>query len=475
MKLTRKDLINLYPKLFAFAVSLSRDKTIAEDLVNDTFVKIMEKLEDQLELKDLTAWSITVLRNQFLDRIRKKSELQLDLESNEEANLQDTSLGVDPFSQIIFSECWGKLTDNYQEVLRFSIFDGLTSKDIGQILDRPQNTVLTWLTKAKLQFHACLSNQNRVRYEIRIFRRGTSAFYFGELSKPRTDDLIELLNSSKGDYANMRSKALKRLDELRSIDELLQNSAEAAYPIPVDLENRINDAFLKLNKKQSKHGLLARFVGLFSLENAIPAFGGAVTASVCFVLVLQFNQPTNTLSLEQSLDLVFEEPKQMRSENIMTATKDRLSRNTALPENKYQSSDYKKQSFNERWQLNENFAVQIHVFSHAGATVDVTAGVVMEESGDLILKVLPLEDSLTRVNVTLGDLKLTAIEATEFVKGHVVSIKLGSIEEIKKDADNSKFGMPPPCKERLSFCQMTKHHTSCRFQLGNRSYDSQVP
>jgi len=161
MKLTRKDVINLYPKLFAFAVSLSRDKTIAEDLVNDTFVKIMEKLEDQLELKDLTAWSITVLRNQFLDRIRKKSELQLDLESNEEANLQDTSLGVDPFSQIIFSECWGKLTDSYQEVLRFSIFDGLTSKDIGQILDRPQNTVLTWLTKAKLQFHACLSESKQ--------------------------------------------------------------------------------------------------------------------------------------------------------------------------------------------------------------------------------------------------------------------------------------------------------------------------
>ena len=46
---------------------------------------------------------------------------------------------------------------------------------------------------------------------------------------------------------------------------------------------------------------------------------------------------------------------------------------------------------------------------------------------------------------------MTAIEATEFVKGHVVSIKLGSIEEIKKDADNSKFGNAASLQGEIEF------------------------
>lgn len=156
MSITTEDYRKLYPSLMAYALSRCKNKSIAEDLVSQTFLTAVEKLERGLNITDLNAWCITVLRNKHIDYVRKKTESQLNVDVSAEEQIQDGGVSADPFSQIIFSNCFGKMKENYSEVLSMSLVAGITTKVIAELLEKPQNTILSWLAKAKLEFYDCV-------------------------------------------------------------------------------------------------------------------------------------------------------------------------------------------------------------------------------------------------------------------------------------------------------------------------------
>jgi len=49
-----------------------------------------------------------------------------------------------------------RLNSQHSEVMVMNILKGMTTKAISEILNKPQNTILTWLTKAKTEFHDCI-------------------------------------------------------------------------------------------------------------------------------------------------------------------------------------------------------------------------------------------------------------------------------------------------------------------------------
>lgn len=159
MSLTRKDWDDLYPRLMGYAVSLCKSQTLAADLVSDTFIKAAENLDKGLEPVDLTAWCITVLKNRYLDTVKKKKESQLNPERPEDELLQDGSVGTDAFSRLLYNECMDQLKPIYREVIIKSIFGNMTAKIIAEAMNKPQNTILTWLSKAKIEFHDCITGK----------------------------------------------------------------------------------------------------------------------------------------------------------------------------------------------------------------------------------------------------------------------------------------------------------------------------
>lgn len=156
MGLSAKDYKSIYPRLFAYAMSRCRNEAVAEDLVSQTMITAVENLDAGLEVNDLTAWCVTVLRNKHLDYIKKKKESQLDPVMPEDQNTKDSNAGGDGFSNILFSECMKRLNSQHSEVMVMNILKGMTTKAISEILNKPQNTILTWLTKAKTEFHDCI-------------------------------------------------------------------------------------------------------------------------------------------------------------------------------------------------------------------------------------------------------------------------------------------------------------------------------
>lgn len=155
MSFTLKEYKALYPQLLAYAISLCKDRNIAEDLVSETILKAVEAGENKAKIDNLSAWCVRVLRNKYIDKIRKKGEQQFDPEHPEDENISGSNLGADTFSNILFSECMQRIKPQIRNVLIMNVIEGITSKEIALLEDISQNTVLTWLAKAKLEFFNC--------------------------------------------------------------------------------------------------------------------------------------------------------------------------------------------------------------------------------------------------------------------------------------------------------------------------------
>lgn len=68
-----KELLALQPNLRAFAVSLSGRHDRADDLVQDTLFKALQKYESYEMGSNMKAWLFTILRNDFYSNMRKAS------------------------------------------------------------------------------------------------------------------------------------------------------------------------------------------------------------------------------------------------------------------------------------------------------------------------------------------------------------------------------------------------------------------
>ena len=68
----REAIVALIPQLRAFARFLARDVARADDLVQDTILRALERQDAWAEGSDLRAWTFRLLRNLFVDQQRRR-------------------------------------------------------------------------------------------------------------------------------------------------------------------------------------------------------------------------------------------------------------------------------------------------------------------------------------------------------------------------------------------------------------------
>jgi RNA polymerase sigma-70 factor, ECF subfamily len=155
MSIQEQDIIDIYPRIMAFAFSKTRDKQKAEDLVQTTILKALENKDQWTNVKNLSAWLITICRNKFLDNVKKSTEQQF-TDTSDDSNLVSNNLSGDGEVKKIFEDCSQQLDTNKKDILFMSYIKGITTKEISDIIEKPQNTILTWLANAKKQMIECI-------------------------------------------------------------------------------------------------------------------------------------------------------------------------------------------------------------------------------------------------------------------------------------------------------------------------------
>ncbi|MDX1796211.1 MAG: sigma-70 family RNA polymerase sigma factor [Hydrogenovibrio sp.] len=156
-------LVKAYAKdLYRVAYWLSKDRHVAEDLVQETFSrawKSIDKLKDEHAAK---AWLMTILRRENARRFEKKQPEWLEIEDallEGDARYQPTA----KMEQQQLYQAMMKLDMEFKEPLVMQVIWGFSGEEIARELGLKLATVNTRLFRARQQLKQALSpNDERV-------------------------------------------------------------------------------------------------------------------------------------------------------------------------------------------------------------------------------------------------------------------------------------------------------------------------
>ena len=152
----------LHGDIYRYAYWLCRDPQIADDLVQETFLRAWKAIDTLLDDKAAKAWVITILRRENARRFERK---QFDLVDLDEHPLRDQ--GVLPSEQEMEHE-WlrrhiARLPAEYQEPLLLQVLGGFSGEEIAEQLGLNKNTVMTRLFRARNQIKEAMESAKQQR------------------------------------------------------------------------------------------------------------------------------------------------------------------------------------------------------------------------------------------------------------------------------------------------------------------------
>jgi RNA polymerase sigma factor (sigma-70 family) len=137
-------------RLMAIALRYSNTTFEAEDLVQETFIKIFERISSFDHKGSFEGWLKKVMVNNAINYYHKTSK-ERGFEDSSELNIANESFD-DIFSKISNNELLEilkKLPFGYKTVFNLYVIEGYTHKEIGEICQINEGTSKSQLAKAK--------------------------------------------------------------------------------------------------------------------------------------------------------------------------------------------------------------------------------------------------------------------------------------------------------------------------------------
>ena len=149
------------PKLFGVILRIQRDRSLAEDVLQDVYLKVWQAAGSYVpEAGRPLTWLCAIARNRAIDSVRRKTEVQAPVsESGEDwiAQLADPRTGEDPIlDRGALTVCLKRLDPVHAECVMLAYCEGWSREDLARRHDRPVNTIKTWLHRALASLKACL-------------------------------------------------------------------------------------------------------------------------------------------------------------------------------------------------------------------------------------------------------------------------------------------------------------------------------
>ncbi|WP_158792825.1 RNA polymerase sigma factor [Granulicella sp. L60] len=154
--------------LYYYALALTRHTAEAEDLVQETYVRAIEAYSRLREDSNIKGWLFTILRNQWLNELRRRRRGPQFVVGDDDACIIDGLPSNFPDAQtqlegeedaIRVKTAIGKLPSEFQEVLILREFEELSYLEIASVLNCPMGTVMSRLGRARAKLRGLLSEQ----------------------------------------------------------------------------------------------------------------------------------------------------------------------------------------------------------------------------------------------------------------------------------------------------------------------------
>ena len=150
----QNDVLPLKNKLFRLALRITLNREEAEDVVQDTMIKVWNARDRWHELDSIEAYSLTIARNLSLDRIKKMDNQNDSLEEQTTERLDETS--STPSERMIQKDkldivrnIINELPEKQRSCLQLRDIEGKSYKEIADILSITEDQVKVNIYRAR--------------------------------------------------------------------------------------------------------------------------------------------------------------------------------------------------------------------------------------------------------------------------------------------------------------------------------------
>lgn len=148
----RNDILPLKDKLYRLAFRITLDSAEAEDVVQDTLIRVWNKREEWSQFESVEAYCLTVARNLAIDRSQKMEAQNVEL-TPETREMADTltpydSLAQDEQMQLIH-RLVNELPEKQRTIMQLRDMEGKSYKEIADILQITEEQVKVNLFRAR--------------------------------------------------------------------------------------------------------------------------------------------------------------------------------------------------------------------------------------------------------------------------------------------------------------------------------------
>ena len=148
----RNDILPLKDKLFRLALRITLDRAEAEDVVQDTMIRVWNKRDEWQQFESVEAYCLIVAKNLAIDRSQKKDAQNVEL-TPEMAEEVDTS---GPYDRLVNNERMkiihrliDELPEKQRLIMQLWDIEGESYKDIAKVLQLTEEQVKVNLFRAR--------------------------------------------------------------------------------------------------------------------------------------------------------------------------------------------------------------------------------------------------------------------------------------------------------------------------------------
>jgi RNA polymerase sigma-70 factor (ECF subfamily) len=152
--------------LYSYALILSRNHADAEDLVQETYVRAMQAIGRLRADSNVKSWLFTILRNIWLNQIRKRRNGPQMIESSGEEDAVNDIVepSKDAYETYVSNlereqvrAAIQKLPVEFREVILLREYEQLSYQEIASVLNCPAGTVMSRLGRARAKLRVLLA------------------------------------------------------------------------------------------------------------------------------------------------------------------------------------------------------------------------------------------------------------------------------------------------------------------------------
>jgi RNA polymerase sigma-70 factor (ECF subfamily) len=168
-----RELLRRYERpVFSLIFRMVRDREMAEDLAQDTFIKVLNNIDRYRPEFKLSSWLFKIANNVTIDHLRRRQLATVSLDGSPHAataaEAQATSLDVESRGQSALEaiesrelgsaieQAIGNLRPEYRSCILLRHVEGRSYEEIAATLDLPLGTVKTYIHRARHELREAL-------------------------------------------------------------------------------------------------------------------------------------------------------------------------------------------------------------------------------------------------------------------------------------------------------------------------------